>query len=191
MPNFRNAQKRAQSVRCKSNLRVIGQALLSYKMDYNTFPPADGCAGDDPSPGETCAGEGPAALGSWDGIPWILADLRYVDSREVLYCPVMTGLFPEHKHKVRYAYNSSAVDTGGSTGGANNLEKDSGDLWLARCAWLPASATFDPQSGLKYPHGDDPETGEKDVMENVVRINTRVETVNGLRSFHESMNGYR
>ena len=189
LPNFLSAQQRARGVQSRSYLRTIGQALLEYKLDYNVFPPADGCAGQDPSPGTTCVGDGPAALGSWDGVPWALADLGYVENREYFYCPLMVGLFPERKENVRFAYNYSDLSGGGASGGANNLERDSGHLWLARCAWLPAWATFDPDSGLVYPMGDDLETGEEDVMENVVRINGVVETVNGLEEFNRSMNG--
>jgi prepilin-type N-terminal cleavage/methylation domain-containing protein len=189
LPNFLSAQHRAKGVQSRSYLRVIGQALLTYKLDYNVFPPADGCAGREPSPDRTCAGEGPAALGSWDGVPWVLADLGYVKDREHFYCPLMVGLFPERKENVRFAYNYSDMSGGGASGGANNIEKDSGHLWLARCVWLPAWATFDPDSGLIYPMGDDLETGEEDVMENVVRINGVVETVNGLREFSQSVNG--
>jgi len=188
LPNFLGAQRRARSVQCKSNLRALGQGLLQYKLDHSLFPPAVGCAGREPSPAKTCLGMGPAALGSWDGVPWALANLGYVPDREVFYCPVMAGLFPEEKESVRYAYNSSATDTGGASGGANHLEKDSGHLWLCRCAWLPAFASFDPQSKLKYPHGNDPETGEKDVLENVLRINGAVETVNGLREYNRQGN---
>lgn len=189
LPNFLSAQKRARVVQSKSYLRVIGQGLFSYKIDYLVFPPADGCAGVLASPGQTCPGEGPAALGSWDGVPWVLADLGYVTDRETFYCPLIAGLFPDQKEKLRWAYNSSALDTGFAQGGADHLERDSGHLWLARCVWLPAFATFDPHSGLIYPMGDDPETGEEDVMENVLRINGTVETVNGLREFLETMNG--
>jgi len=191
LPNYLSAQERARTVLCKSNLRALGQGLLQYKLDYNAFPPADGCAGEEPSQGRTCVGGGPAALGSWDGAPWILNELGYVPDREAFYCPVMAGLFPEEKEKVRYAYNSSAVDTGGANGGANHLDRDSGHLWLCRCAWLPASASFDPHSGLKYPHGNDLETGEEDVMENVLRINSVVEAVNGLAEFNQSTRGFR
>ncbi|MCA9443411.1 MAG: type II secretion system protein [Candidatus Omnitrophica bacterium] len=189
LPQFKEAQKKARIVQSKSYLRTIGQGLMSYKVDFNVFPPADGCAGPDPSPNQTCVGEGPAALGSWDGVPWVLADMGYVTDREYFYCPVMVGLYPDRKEKIRWAYNSSAIDTGFEQGGANNLERESGHLWLARCAWLPAFATFDPNSDLKYPLGDDLETGERDVMENVLRINGTVETVNGLREYLQTVNG--
>jgi len=171
LPNFLSARKRASDVRCKSNLSVLGKALLMYKLDYGSFPPADGCAGDASSMGKTCVGSGPAAMGSWDGVPWVLADMGYADNREIFYCPTLLGWFPQKKDFLRYAYNSSATDTGGHLGGADHLEKDSGHLWLCRCAWLPAAATFDSRSGLIYPSGNDPATGERDVMENVLRIN--------------------
>ncbi len=183
LPNFLSAQHRARIVQDKGNLRVIGQALLQYKLDYNRFPLADGCAGDDPTPGQTCAGDGPAALGSWDGVPWVLHTLGYIEDREVFYCPILVGWFPEKKQNLRYAYNNSTADSGGTLGGANDIERDSGHLWLARSVWVPAEASFDPDSGLIYPCGDDLETGEEDVMENVLRINGVVETANGRKDF--------
>lgn len=184
MPNYLSVRQRATEVKCKSNLHVLGKGLLMYKLDYGSFPLADGCAGEESSMGRTVVGSGPAAMGSWDGVPWILADLKYVDNREAFYCPALVGRFPAEKKKfLRYAYNSSAVDTGGAYGGANNLERDCGHLWLCRCVWLPASATFDRRCGLVYPSGHDPATGQKDVMENVLRINGTVETVNGYQEF--------
>ncbi len=187
VPNYLSVRQRAIEVKCKSNLNVLGKALLMYKLDNRTFPLADGCAGDESSMGLTCIGCGPAAMGSWDGIPWVLADMGYVDNRETFYCPALVSRFPEKKHYLRYAYNSSAVDTGGANGGSNNLEKDSGHLWLCRCAWLPATATFDRRCGLVYPSGNDPDTGQQDVMENVLRINGVVETVNGYQEYLEGI----
>jgi prepilin-type N-terminal cleavage/methylation domain-containing protein len=186
LPNFLSAQMRAKDVQCKSRLRVLGQALTTYKLDTRFFPFADGCGGPTASAGHTCPGEGPAALGSWDGVPWVLADLGYVADRETFYCPRMQGLFPESKDHVRYAYNSSAIDSGGASGGAQNLERDSGHLWVCRCCWLPAFATFDPGSGLIYPHGNDPVSGQVDVMENVLRINGVVESTNGLEDYNHA-----
>ncbi|GMV66971.1 MAG: hypothetical protein AMXMBFR75_27670 [Candidatus Hinthialibacteria bacterium] len=183
VPNYINARRKATEVQCKANLRTLGQGLFHYKLDYNTFPPADGCAGEDSSMGQTCLGQGPAAMGSWDGVPWILNERGYVESRQAFFCPTLAGWFPDRKQYLRYAYNSSAVDTGGHSGGANHLEMDSGHIWLCRCAWLPAKASFDPRSGLVYPGGDDLSTGERDVMENVLRINGVVETANGYREF--------
>ncbi len=187
LPNFLSARQMAIEVKCKANLNALGKGLLMYKLDHGAFPLADGCAGDEPSMGKTCAGSGPAAMGSWDGVPWILEEMKYVEGRETFYCPALVGRFPDKKQFLRYAYNSSAVDTGGANGGASNLERDSGHLWLCRCAWLPAEATFDRRSGLVYPSGHDPSTGEKDVMENVLRINGVVETVNGRRDYLNQM----
>lgn len=191
LPNFLSAQARAKNVHCKSNLRVLGQALFTYRIDYNRFPPADGCGGDDPSPDHTCLGQGPAALGSWDGVPWVLHDLGYVEDRDVFFCPVLRGHNPERKDHCRYAYNSSAADTGIEHGGANHFERDSGNLWLCRCVWVPAEASFHPESGLIYPHGndlveydDDLPTLRENAIENVLRIDNSVESCNGWREFY-------
>jgi prepilin-type N-terminal cleavage/methylation domain-containing protein len=184
LPNFASAKKRARAVQCKANLHLLGQALFEYKIDYRHFPLADGCAGVTATPGQTCVGNGPAAMGSWAGAPWILFDLGYIKERSVYYCPTLLDWFAEKRDNLRYAYNSSAADSGGSLGGDSDLERDSGHLWLCRCAWLPAEASFHPSSGLIYPGGDDLDTGEKDVMENVLRINGVVETVNGRADFY-------
>jgi prepilin-type N-terminal cleavage/methylation domain-containing protein len=184
LPNYAAALARARNVQCKSNLHALGQALFEYKIDYRVFPLADGCAGETATPGQTCVGMGPAAMGSWAGVPWVLADLGYLKDRGAFYCPTLADWFGEKKQNLRYAYNSSAADAGGAEGGSNNLERESGHLWLCRCAWLPVEATFDPHSGLLYPGGDDLDNGEKDVMENVLRINGVVETVNGRREFY-------
>lgn len=183
LPNYLSAKARAQEVHCRANLRVLGQALFAYKIDYRTFPLGDGCAGEEPSPGQTCVGNGPAAMGSWAGVPWILLKMKYTEDREAFHCPALAGWFPEKKQNLRYAYNASAADAGGLAGGRDNLERDSGHLWLCRCAWVPAEASFDPRSRLIYPSGDDLDTGEKDVMENVLRINGVVERANGRKEF--------
>ena len=183
LPNFLGAQKRARRVACMSNLHTLGDGLFAYKLDYNRFPLADGCAGDQPSSTQICPGNGPAAMGSWDGVPWILAEKDYVEDREVYYCPVLSGLFSKKKANLRYAYNNSSSASGGPAGGASDLENDSGHLWICRCAWVPPEASFNPNTGLIYPAGDDLDSGEQDVMENVLRIDGTVERVNGRAEF--------
>ncbi len=179
VPNFQHATRRTNHARCLSNLRTLGTALQMYRVDYNTFPPADGVAGDEPSRNDTDVGNGPAANGSWDAVPWILRELGYVNDRDVFYCPVLRS---RHKHRYqnfRYAYNSSAVDTGGHAGGANNIFYDSGKVWIARCLWVPPEASFNPGADVKFPHG------EEHKKENVLYTDTNIEQRDGREDFYD------
>jgi prepilin-type N-terminal cleavage/methylation domain-containing protein len=188
IPNYLEATRRADSAACKANLRTLGTALVMYRLDYGCFPPADGTAGPEPSPGLTTIGEGPAAGGSWDGAPRMLVELRYITSETALFCPAMLRRYKHRKEYVRYAYNYSAADTFGSLGGADDIERDRGDLWLVRCLWVPAEMSFHPDSGIVYPHGDLVEEGERhsNVLENVLFMNQRVETRDGRQDFYEA-----
>lgn len=188
VPNYLEATRRADSAACKSNLRTLGMALAMYRMDYGRFPPADGTGGPDPSPALTTIGSGPAAGGSWDGAPRMLVRLGYITSETALFCPAMLRRYKDRKEHVRYAYNYSAADTFLSLGGADDIERDRGDLWLARCLWVPPEMSFHPDFGIVYPHGDLVEEGERrpNVLENVLFMNQRVETHNGRRDFYEA-----
>lgn len=186
VPNFMEAMERTRSVACKGNLKTIGTALVWYRLDYGELPPADGTAGSEPSPEHTVPGSGPAAGGSWDGIPRALLLNHYVTDESVLYCPGMAERYGDKRDYVRYAYNSSAFDTYGHLGGTDNIEKARGDVWLARCMWVPAEYSFHPDSGLLYPHGDyvDEEgITHHHVMENVLYRSMTVETRNGMEDF--------
>jgi len=188
VPNYLEATRRADTAACKSNLRTLGTALVMYRIDYGVFPPADGKAGPDPSPDQTALGSGPAAGGSWDGVPRVLVSQRYITTETALFCPAMMRRYKNRKEYVRYAYNSSAVDTFWTLGGADDIERDRGDLWLARCVWVPAEMSFHPDSGIVYPHGDvvEEEGKESNVLENVLYVSQRVETRNGREDFYDA-----
>lgn len=179
VPNFLLAKQRANQARCSANLKVIAYALYAYKIDLNHFPLADGIAGLEGSMGKTEVGNGPAANGSWDGVPRVLVDLKYLSSEQYLFCPSFCDRVKgERLQRFRYAYNSSASDTGGATGSANNVDRDSHDIWYARCLWVPPERSFHPEQGLLYPHGEDND------KENVLCSNSRVELHDGRKDFN-------
>ena len=189
LPNFLDAVERTHSAACKSNLKTLATALVWYRLDYGELPPADGTAGPDPSPDHTTPGKGPAAGGSWDGVPRALISNGYVTDEKVLYCPSMAKRYKDRKEYVRYAYNSSAFDTFGHSGGADNIEKGRGDVWMLRCMWVPPEYSFNPRSGLEYPHGDYiDEEGviHPNAAENVLYRSGMVETRDGHEDFMES-----
>lgn len=152
--NFQQAQRRAWKVSDAANLKAIGAALQSYYMDYADLPPGDREAGPFPShtPEFMSVMNGPAAGGSWDGLPWLLHDLGYVSDWKTLFCPsylrlygggsALRGDVPRF-HNFRYAYNSAAVSSGGHAGGWGDIM--SGETWLVRDLWLgPESGWFGP-----------------------------------------------
>jgi prepilin-type N-terminal cleavage/methylation domain-containing protein len=157
--NFLEAQERALKAADASNLHAIGVGLQAYFVDYNTLPLADREAGPFPSHvGYDEAGNGPAGGGSWDGVPWLLVELRYVTNWRTLFCPrylkiysggtTIRGDHPRY-HNFRYAYNSSARPSGGHSGGqGNNM---SGTTWVVRDLYLPAAAGFYGRYAPSYP----------------------------------------
>lgn len=179
VPNFLLAKDRASQARCAANLKAIAHALYTYHVDHNRYPLADGVAGPDESMGRTSLGNGPAANGSWDGVPRVLVRLRHLTSEDALFCPCHRERFRgDRLQKFRYAYNNSALDTGGTAGGQNNVDADSHDIWLARCLWVPADRSFAPDArDVTYPHG---EARDK---ENVLFSNSRVELRAGREDF--------
>ena len=147
--NLRMASERALKAQDASNLHTIATGLQSYYVDFGKLPVADREAGPFQSHAEQFSAirNGPAAGGSWDGIPWILHDLGYVKSWQTLFCPKYLKLYPggvtirgDHPryHNFRYAYNSSAISSGGHLGGAGNIM--SGTVWLVRDLWVPPQA---------------------------------------------------
>lgn len=152
VPRLLGARDRAGVARCAGNLRAIHVALGLYRVDYGRYPLADGQAGDVPSPGKTVPGKGPAANGSWDGVPLVLHRLGYVADRNVLFCPVMKRLAGERQEYFRYAYNAGTSDTGSYAGSSNNIERDEGEIWLARCVYLRPEETFTPNTWYPFPH---------------------------------------
>jgi len=186
VPNFLLAQRRAYQARCSSNLRSIAVALQSYKIDHNKYPLADGIAGETESMGETMIGMGPAANGSWDAVPRVLVRLKYLNSAEHLFCPSYNKQFRNNNSKLqryRYAYNNSAADTGGASGGSHHMDKDSSDVWFCRCLWVPREYSFTPNDkDMLYPHG------EEQPMENALFSNARVELRDGKADFKKIHN---
>lgn len=177
--NFQHAKGRANQARCASNLKAIAYALYAYKLDLNRYPLADGTAGLTESMGQTSPGNGPAANGSWDGVPRILVRLGYLSSDQYLFCPTYREQFKgDRLQRFRYAYNNSAADTGGTIGAPNDVDRDSHDIWLARCLWVPVEYSFNPQANdVAYPHG------EAHDRENVLMSNGRVELRDGRQDF--------
>jgi len=190
VPNYLQAQARAEKAQCAGNLHTLGTALALYRIDHNAYPPADGMAGRDPSPGRTAVAQGPAANGSWDGVPWVLLDLEYVKDAEVFYCPTLKKRHRDRMEHFRYAYNYSALDTGGSLGGANDIEKENGSVWLLRCLWVPTDYSFNTMASVVFPHGDyyDEEQDKSipNVMENVLLSEMAVDYRHGERDFKQA-----
>jgi len=180
--NFQHAKVRANQARCASNLKAIAYALYAYRLDLNHYPLADGVAGLQESMGQTSAGNGPAANGSWDGVPRVLVRLGYLTSDQYLFCPCFREQFRgDRLQRFRYAYNNSAADTGGSIGGANDAERDSSDIWLVRCLWVPPEYSFNPAAkDVRYPHGEDHD------RENALMTNSRVELRDGRTDFRKA-----
>lgn len=173
--NLSQAKQRANQARCASNLKAIAYALYAYKLDENRFPPADGIAGLEESMGQTQPGNGPAAGGNWDGVPRYLVRRGYLTSEQFLFCPSYADRFRGEKlQRFRYAYNHSATDTGGTMGGANDIDRDSTHIWYARCLWVPPEKGFNPAAAAHtYPHGEEHD------RENVLLSNSRVELRDG------------
>lgn len=149
VPNYLTARERAWKAADAANLRTIGVALQAYYADFGGLPPADREAGPFKSHSIdfTQVGNGPAAGGSWDGLPWLLYELEYVREWETLFCPKYLRLYKNGNtlreghprfHNFRYAYNSSALSTGGHLGGSGIL---TGTVWMVRDLYVA------PQNG--------------------------------------------
>lgn len=181
LANLSLAKRRANQARCASNLKSIAYALYAYRIDENRYPPADGAAGLNESMGQTQPGNGPAAGGSWDGVPRVLVRRGYLTTDQHLFCPTYRNLIRgDALQRFRYAYNNSASDTGGTSGGANDVDRNSSDIWHARCLWVPPERGFNPAGAThRYPHGDDQE------RENALMSNSRVELRDGRADFEK------
>lgn len=157
--NFRQAQMRALIAADAGNLHTLATALQQYYSDHNTLPPADRQAG--PFMSHTIddlqVGNGPAAGGSWDSIPWLLVEQGYISDWKTLFCPKYLRLYDSGRtlrgdhlryHNFRYAYNSSALSTGGHAGGTGIM---SGTVWLVRDLYLPARSGWYGYAWPQYP----------------------------------------
>jgi prepilin-type N-terminal cleavage/methylation domain-containing protein len=180
--NISLAKRRANQAKCASNLKAIAYAIYAYKLDLNKFPLADGIAGEQESMGQTQPGNGPAANGSWDGVPRVLLRFHYLSSPDYLYCPVHRDRHRGPRvQNFRYAYNNAAFDTGGSSSSANNMETDSHDIWYARCLWVPVERSFKPgDADVTWPHGENQD------RENALMSNSRVELRDGKADFESA-----
>lgn len=180
--NLQQAKNRANQARCAGNLKAIAYALYAYKLDLNRYPLADGTAGEQESMGQTTPGNGPAANGSWDGVPRVLVRLGYLSSSEFLFCPCYREQFRgDRLQRFRYAYNNSAADTGGPIGAPNDVDRDSHDIWFARCLWVPVEYSFNPGAkDVRFPHG------EAHDRENALMSNGRVELRDGRGDFKKA-----
>ncbi|MBX3729674.1 MAG: prepilin-type N-terminal cleavage/methylation domain-containing protein [Candidatus Sumerlaeia bacterium] len=191
MVNLRLAMERARKSADAANMKTIAAGLQLYLTDFGRLPPADRLAGPFMSHQGfgLPVGNGPAAGGSWDGVPWLLVEYRYVSNWQTLFTPKYLKLYPGGKtlgnthprfHNFRYAYNSSAISTGGHAGGFGNIE--SGEVWMVRNLWLGpqmgwhASAYPNFPADYRYPwgEGDDMET-----LEHAMYADFRVRTVIG------------
>ncbi|OPZ16841.1 MAG: Type II secretion system protein G precursor [candidate division BRC1 bacterium ADurb.BinA364] len=157
--NLRQASERALKASDAANLKAIGAALQTYYIDNRTLPPADREAG--PFPSHTrdfvSVQNGPAAGGSWDGLPWLLFDLRYISDWQTLFCPkylkryrgqqTNRGGWPRY-HNFRYAYNSAGLSSGGHLGGTGIMQ---GADWLARDLWVGPRQGWFGQAYPDYP----------------------------------------
>lgn len=190
LPNFLLAKERALKASDSANLRTIATALQTYFVDYGTLPPADREAG--PFMSHTRdfvpVGNGPAAGGSWDGLPWLLYEYGYVSDWETLFCPkflqnyrggeTIQGGHPRF-HNFRYAYNSSALSSGGHAGGTGVM---TGTEWIVRNLYVPPDRGWYGGSypgypaDYRYPWGE----GEwDDKLEQVIFSDFAVRTVIG------------
>ena len=182
LPNLREAKRRAETVACAANLKAIGAALLSYRIDWDHLPLADGASGRGDSRSKTKFGFGPAANGWWSAVPNALVEARYVADRKTLSCPTLWRQRVGRREHLRYAYNAGATDVGGFQGGTGGTPIDGpgatgGKQWLARCLFLNSQA-WAPESYVAFPHGPDPDPradvwGDENVLWNDLSV-TRV-----------------
>jgi prepilin-type N-terminal cleavage/methylation domain-containing protein len=158
--NARQAIDRAMMAAGAGNLHAIGAALQTYHVDYGALPPGDLEAGPFASHGPefSAVGNGPAAGGSWNGVPWMLLDLKYLTDWKTLFSPRYLKLYINGEtirgghprfHNFRYAYNSGSTTTGGLGGGSGDMSM--GDVWLVRDLWTPADRGWHAERAPRYP----------------------------------------
>ena len=158
--NFQDAHDRALHARCTGNLRALGEALASYRLDHGAFPLADGLAGEMDSQDRTVYGDGPSGGGYWSAPPNALVRLGYLGRRETLFCPTLARRFsgPEAEH-YRYAYNAASQGSGGFTGGRGRIDgvgATGEKIWLVRCLHINCLGIA-PDRYAPFPHGSAPE----------------------------------
>jgi hypothetical protein len=122
-------------------------------------------------------------------LPWLLVTQGYISSPDVLFNPrfkrqysggtTLGGGWPRY-HNFRYAYNSSALSTGGNLGGAGNI--DSGQVWLVRDLWVGPREGFQAAQYPRYPADYNyPWTGRtpEEKLEHVIFVDGAVRLVVG------------
>ena len=169
MSSYIQALDRADRAACVGNLRTIHTSIHSYRLDYGSFPPADGIADVIPHPDKTAWGCGPSANGYWSGVSLLLVTCGYCPEK-ALYCPALkrkhgnyieswssctdtefAGKTVPQWRFLRYAYNAAAMDAGGYEGGDNNIEKDwDNQVWLVRCLSIDVGE-FYPARAIRFP----------------------------------------
>lgn len=190
--NFRLATERARKSADAANLHTIATALQHYYSDFGTLPPADREAGPFMSHMRefSAVGNGPAAGGSWDGLPWLLVEYGYVSDWETLFTPKYLKLYqggetvgangyPRY-HNFRYAYNAAGLASGGLGGGFGNVM--SGETWIVRNLWLPPTMGWYGSSYPRYPADYEFPFGEgkrEGKLEHVLYADFAVKTVVG------------
>jgi prepilin-type N-terminal cleavage/methylation domain-containing protein len=189
--NMREATERAMKAANQGNLKTIAVGLQMYMTDYGRLPPADREAGPFMSHYREFVevGNGPAAGGSWDGIPWLLVDRGYISDWHTLFNPKYLKLYRggttirgeyERFHNFRYAYNSAALSSGGHAGGVGNIMN--GDVWIVRDLFLPPQKGWYGSSYPEYPADYSYPWGEgefQDLLEHVIYADFAVRTVVG------------
>lgn len=172
--NYLDALRRADDSACKQNLHSLFLAMQTYRLDYGSFPLADGVADTRPRPETTAWGCGPAANGYWTGVPLILAELGYC-AESNLYCPALkrqhgqlieaysgcsqsafAGKQVPQWRFLRYAYNRAALDTGGPDHeseaiGLFDVDQNAEDVWLIRCMHVDVGE-FYRERDIRFPH---------------------------------------
>lgn len=158
--NLRLATDRALKASGASSLRTVGTGLQAYLTDYGTLPPADREGGPFPSHTRDFVqpGNGPAAGGSWDGVPWLLVEHRYIQDWRTMFSPRYLRLYPGGEtirgghprfHNFRFAYNSAALSSGGHLGGDGHIM--TGTTWIVRDLFLPPEFSFYAANYPRYP----------------------------------------
>lgn len=190
VPNFLLAQERTLKASDAANLRTIATALQTYFVDYGTLPPGDREAGPFMSHARSfvTVGNGPAAGGSQDGLPWLLYEHGYISDWQMLFCPKYLKLYRAGQtirgghprfHNFRYAYNSAALSSGGHAGGTGIM---TGTKWVVRNLYLPPENGWYGSSYPSYPADYRYPWGEgkwDDKLEQVIFADFAVRTVIG------------
>ena len=112
--------------------------------------------------------------------------MNYIGDWRTLFCPKYLKLYKggttlenDHPrfHNFRYAYNSSAVSTGGHTGGQGNIM--TGEVWLVRDLFLSADRGWYAGDAPRYPADYRYPWGPENNLEHVIYMDGAVKLVVG------------